>query len=319
MVHTRASEIIRDTGASVTLDELIAAFLVANQHTFLANTHRAYRSDLALFARSVPDLPAQEVTADHLRVFLAATADLAPTTVARRQAALRPCFSWAFRNDLLRNGPSARLEKVTLPVREPRPLTDQQVAALLVAIPPAHHRNRLLFTLLAETGMRVGEALALDRAHVHLNDTDGGYLQIVGKGDRERITPLIDAPRSLRLLRSLLKREGAIGPLFSGAIAKGGRTSEPVDYTTVLYHFARYLAAARRNQPALFAAEGGPITIHRLRHTYATGRLRAGVSLPVVRQLLGHQTLQSTLRYTDLDLETVKAELVAARRCQAGR
>jgi site-specific recombinase XerD len=143
MVHTRASEIIRDTGASVTLDELIAAFLVANQHTFLAKTHRAYRSDLALFARSVPDLPAQEVTAGHLRVFLAATADLAPTTVARRQAALRSCFSWAFRNDLLRNDPSARLEKVTLPVREPRPLTDQQVAALLVVLRGALRHRQL--------------------------------------------------------------------------------------------------------------------------------------------------------------------------------
>ena len=57
-----------------------------------------------------------------------------------------------------------------------------------------------------------------------------------------------------------------------------------------------------------------PITSHRFRHTSATTKLRAGVSLPVVRKLLGHQHLQTTLQYAETDLRTMQQELVAARR-----
>ena len=60
--------------------------------------------------------------------------------------------------------------------------------------------------------------------------------------------------------------------------------------------------------------ESKPITIHRLRHTYATQKLRDGVSLPSVRKLLGHKNIQTTMRYVETDLDTVKRELLEARR-----
>jgi len=64
----------------------------------------------------------------------------------------------------------------------------------------------------------------------------------------------------------------------------------------------------------VFVGVDAPITIHRLRHTYATLKLRDGVSLPSLRKLMGHKNLQTTLRYADSDLETIKQELVEARR-----
>ncbi len=216
------------------LSELAEAFLAANHSTFLANTRRAYGYDLALFARAFPHLRAKDIGVEHLRTFLAATADLAPSTLARRQAALRSCFGWAYRNDLVAADPTGKLERVAIPERDPRPLTEEQAEALLAAIPACHHRNRLLFTLLYQTGMRVGEALGLHIGHLHLNDTDGGYLRVLGKGDRERVVPLIDAPRTVRLLRSQLKRLGRVGPVFPGDSRKGGSPAEALDYTTVL-------------------------------------------------------------------------------------
>ncbi len=298
------------------LDELVAAFLMAKQQTLRGNTRRAYRADLQLFARQFPHLDATAVTADHLRTFLSTAADRTPATLARRRSALRSCFSWAQRTGLLPADPTGLLDAIMLPQRTPRPLSTDQVAALLAVIPATHARNRLLFTLLAETGIRVGEALALHIGDVRLNDMDGGYLRVVGKGNRERIVPLIDAPRSVRLLRSFLGKQHAIGPLFHGEVAKGGSYSAPLDYSTVCYHFARYLTLARQREPGAFATDPAPVTIHRLRHTYATERLRAGVSLAAIRKRLGHQNLQTTLRYADLDLEAVKRELVAARRRQ---
>lgn len=201
-----------------------------------------------------------------------------------------------------------------LPERDPRPLTAEQVETLLAAIPTAEKRNRLLFSLLYETGIRVGEALGILVPHVHLNEVDSGYIRVVGKGDRERIVPLIDAPRTVRLLRETLKALSAVGPLFRGDPRKGGSAGEALDYTTLYYHFERYLEIARRKKPDLFPSEHEAITIHRLRHTYATQKLRDGIPLPSVRKLMGHKNIQTTLRYAETDLETIKQQLVEARK-----
>ena len=193
-------------------------------------------------------------------------------------------------------------------------------AAILSLITLRYAYTRLLFTLLYEAGLRVGEALALalHGTDVHLNDVDGGLIRVVGKGDRERSAPLINVPRSVRLLRPLLRKRHQVGPLFHGDVAKGGSYSTPLEYTTVFYHFERYLAAAQRAAPVAFANDPDPVTIHRLRHTCATEQLHAGVSLAAVRKLRGHQNLQTTLRHAEIDLEAVKHELVEARRHTAG-
>lgn len=298
----------------MTLHELAEAFLAANQNRLSSNTLRAYGYDLGLLERELPDVPAEEVTVVHLRALLQATVELTPSTLARRQATLRSCFAWAYKNDLLPADPTGKLEPVRLPERDPRPLTEAQVEALLAAIPTTHKRNRLLLSLLYETGIRVGEALGILISHVHLNDRDGGYIRVVGKGDRERIVPLIDAPRTVRLLREMLKTLGTVGPLFRGDSRKGCSAAAAMDYTTLYYHFERTLEIARQKKPALFPPEPEAITIHRLRHTYVTQKLRDGVPLPSVRKLMGHKNIQTTLRYAETDLETIKQQLVEARK-----
>jgi site-specific recombinase XerD len=127
------AEIILDTQETMDLIELTEAFLAAKCHGFSPNTRRAYRYDLVACARLLPTIPLTEITVSHLRLFLDATADLAPTTVARRKAALRSCFGWAYQQELLPADPSAKLE------------------AILAAIPRHDLRNRLLVTLLYET------------------------------------------------------------------------------------------------------------------------------------------------------------------------
>lgn len=295
------------------LDDLADTFLDAQSRRLSPNTHRAYGYDFGLLARTFPDLEAEEITVQHLRAFLNAADDLAPSSLARRQAALRALFGWAYQNDYLPSDPTRRLDPVKVPVRAPRPLGEDQVEAILRVIPRDHKRNRLLLTLLAETGMRVGEALNLHASDIRLDDREGGYIRVIGKGDQERIIPLIDAPRTVRLLREMLPKSG-IGPLFRGNPRKGGRAGESLDYTTVLYHFEQYVSQAQEKYPELFKDKVESITIHRLRHTYATQKLRDGVSLPSVRKLLGHKNIQTTMRYVETDLDTVKRELLEARR-----
>ena len=139
------------------LTELIEAFFAAKQRTFASNTRRAYRYDLMACVQVLQTLPVREITVSHLRLFLDATTELAPTTLARRKAALRSCFRWAYQQDLVPADPTAKLEAIPIGERDPRPLTEKQVETILAAIPRQELRNRLLFTLLYETGMRVGD------------------------------------------------------------------------------------------------------------------------------------------------------------------
>jgi site-specific recombinase XerD len=228
---------------------------------------------------------------------------------------LHSCFGWAYQQDLLPADPTAKLQAIPIGMRRLSPLTENQVEAILDAIPPRDLRNRLLLTLLYETGMRVGEALDLQVQQVHLNDLDGGYLRVVGKkGNKERVIPLIDASHSVALLREVLKTLNGVGPLFRGDVSKGGRRGEAIDYSTIWYHFERYVDQARSTHPERFVDEHEPITIHRLRHTYATIKLRDGVSFLTVSRLLGHTSPQMTLRYAKTDLEMIKRELEEVHR-----
>ncbi len=74
------------------LGELTGVFMEAHRNSFSANTLRAYRYDLNSLAQVFPEMQISEVGVEHLRAFLGAAADLAPSTLARSQAALRSCF-----------------------------------------------------------------------------------------------------------------------------------------------------------------------------------------------------------------------------------
>src|SRR5260370_3052954 len=170
--------IILDTEESMSWTELIEAFLTAKQHTFTPNTLRAYRYDLTMCARLFSNFPIREITVSHLRLFLDATADLVPTTLARRMAVLRSCFGWAYRQNLLPADPTAKLEAIPIGKRHPGPLTENQVEAILDAIPPQDLRNRLLLTLLYETRIRAVEALHFQLPQLRLNHLHLRYLTL---------------------------------------------------------------------------------------------------------------------------------------------
>lgn len=159
-----------------------------------ANTLKAYSSDLRCFARAVPpDLSAVDV--DALRGFLG-SGEVAASTRRRRHAALRSFYRWLVREELLDVNPMERVDAVFVPTRLPRPLPANQPEAILGTIPTTATRDRALFTLLYETGMRVGEALSIQRNDVDLTP-DNEKVRVLGKGQRERTVLLVAAPQSV--------------------------------------------------------------------------------------------------------------------------
>jgi integrase/recombinase XerD len=142
--------------------------------------------------------------------------------------------------------------------REPRPLQPEIVTKILQAIPASNLRDRTLFTLLYETGIRVGEALGLLATDVDLS-TDDEKIRVFGKGQRERTVMLTAAPESIRLLRRHLKHSRIpSGSVFRGDPRYGG-SPLPLEYSVVHYAWQKYCKAA-----------GVEATIHQLRHSRAS-------------------------------------------------
>jgi len=211
------------------------ASLQARQTPF--HTLRAYRSDLRRFAAAVgDDLHAVTVTA--IEGFLAAGA-VAPATRRRRAAALRSFYHWLVRQDLISANPMDRIALGPTPELEPRPLPEDAVQQILDVIPAANTRNRALFTLLYETGMRVSEALGIQVADLDLTPDDE-KVRIFGKRQRERTVLLTAAPQSIRLLRRHLKLSGIqSGSVFRGDPRYGG-SNLPLDYSVAHYAWGKY-------------------------------------------------------------------------------
>jgi len=143
------------------LDAVITDFLTDLAHSNRSiHTQHAYAADLARFSAFYTG-PVEGVTADVLRAFFATRTYLSPATRARTQAALASFLGWAYRHEAISALPMARVERVRLDPPKPRGLKREQIDAILAAIPATKQRDRLLFRLIVETGLRVGEALAV--------------------------------------------------------------------------------------------------------------------------------------------------------------
>jgi site-specific recombinase XerD len=283
----------------MTLQECVDRFLAdMNRANHSPHTQRAYRTDLAQFAAFAPVcLP--EVSTDALRAFGQSIESLAPATRARKQASVASFLSWACRQDLLPANPMDRIERVRREPPLPRGVGRQSVERILGVIDSSELRDRLLFRLIFETGLRISEALG-----VHIEDldlaTDNERLTLTGKGGKQR-TILLDDPRLLRQLRSYLMKMGyRHGPLFRAQ--KNGRGG-PLRYQSVQERWAGYCERV-----------GVECTLHQLRHTHATELVNGGVSLATIRKRLGHRNLQTTLRYAEQSDAAADAEVRAWRR-----
>jgi site-specific recombinase XerD len=282
------------------IDQAVQEFLAELAHADRSrHTMRAYASDLAPLAGLADAL--EQITPADLRQLAAEQSHLSPATRARRQAALSSFFRWLVREGRIPSNPVDRLERVRRAPPMPRGLTRKTVESILGKIPPERHRDRLLFRLVFETGIRIGEALGMHVEDLEL-DPDDERLVVLGKGGRRR-TVLLDDPELVKQLKAYLKRTGyKHGPLFRAEVnGRGGALRHQSAYAL----WQRYCRAA-----------GIECTIHQLRHSHATELVRGGVSLATIRKRLGHRSLQTTLLYAEQSDARADVEIRAWRRAR---
>ena len=188
--------------------------------------------------------------------------------------------------------------RVAPPQTLPLVLSREQVATLLRAVQLP--RYRAVLGLIYHTGLRVGEAVRIERRDFRDTATAFPRLHVrCGKGGKDRFVPL--TPALVAALRTWWKTHRHPTLLFPGPTSGWRERAQPAD---AAQHAATHLSvSAVQNVFRLArAASGLPVaaTVHTLRHCYATHLLEEGVSLRLISQYLGHASLETTVIYTHL-------------------
>jgi len=254
------------------------------------HTLKSYRTDLVQFeafvrSRRLGPLPPTDARA--IRVYLAglSEAKIARSSIARKLAVLRSFFRYLARRRRIEVNPVKDLTGPKVPRTLPRALLYDDIVQLLDKTEhpeKSELRDGAVLELLYATGLRVGEAAALDVPDV---DFGSGVVLVRGKGNKERLVPVGD--QALRALDAYLAARRK-GPLFLNA--RGERLT-----VRSLHRIVR--ASAKR------AGFHRPVSPHTLRHSFATHLLDEGADLRVIQEFLGHARLSTTQRYTHVSAD----------------
>ena len=281
----------RESGAVADskFDPEVEGFLALLATRRAPKTVEAYRRDLAALAAWF-DRPIGRISTEQLEQYVAElrAAGLSPATIGRRVAAIRSFFRHQTLLGARVDNPAAELQ---LPRRRrtlPRTLSPAEAERLVEAAAgttPRALRDRALVELLYGAGLRVSEAVGLQKSSV---DLEGRLVRCLGKGSKERVVPI--GRQAVQALRRYLARgrpflDSRHRPeLFLNA--KGGGLTRAGAFLIL-----RRLAAKAGLEPER-------VHPHLLRHSFATHLLEGGADLRSVQEMLGHADLATTELYT---------------------
>ncbi len=267
-----------------------------------AHTQTAYAHDLLTFYTFLFDHLAAQISLAALadlstmdfRAYLSRqhNAGMTTTSIARGFSAVRSLFRYGERNQIFKNAAISNVRTPKLPHSIPKPLSVSETQAVQDELPSldprawVQARDLAVILLLYGCGLRISEALLLDRQDAPL----GEALHIRGKGGKDRLVPTLPVVREavdeyVDLCPHLLSAEG---PLFVGI---RGKRLNPRIIQGRLQEVRRLLSLPETATP------------HALRHSFATHLLGGGGDLRTIQELLGHASLSTTQRYTEVDTQ----------------
>jgi len=267
-----------------------------------ASTHtlRAYENELQRFAEYLgPQIRWKDVDHVFIRGFLGDlhSRGLSKVSVARALAAVRSLYKWLAREGVVQQNPAKLVATPRLPKKLPRVPTMEELNQVLNSEMPENasfpERDRAILELLYGCGLRNSELVGIELGDM---DEANGIILVRGKGKKQRYVPLEGAaasalqayrPERQKILnitgrstrRLLINRRG--GPLTTRSVAR----------------IVKQIAVAKGLPPDMHP--------HTLRHAFGTHMLSEGADLRAIQELLGHERLSTTQRYTHLSMDQV--------------
>ncbi len=264
-----------------------------------AHTIKAYSGDLDAFAAYAGSRDCKAIDHIAIRGFLSQLYDkgLGKTSVARALAAVRSLYRWLAQEGMVEQNPAKLVSTPRLAKKLPRVPTIEEINSVLDSKMPEvasfPERDRLMLELLYGCGIRNSELVGINLGDIRQSD---GAILIRGKGKKERYVPFGGEARTAlsaylpwrqQLLSTLKKTNSAL--LVN---QRGGRLT-----TRSVGRIVKRIAVAKGLSPDVHP--------HTLRHAFGTHMLEEGADLRAIQELLGHERLATTQRYTQLSVKHV--------------
>ena len=220
---------------------------------------------------------------------------------ARIVSGIRAFFKFLLMEDHINNDPSQLLELPKLKRKLPDTLSYEDITAIINAIDlstPEGQRNKAIYETLYSCGLRVTELVELKVSDIF---SDGGYIKVRGKGDKERLVPIGDsALKYIDIYKTTVRNHINVQKGFEDHVFLNRRGKK----LTRVYIFMLLRVLAEK------AGIKKSISPHTFRHSFATHLIEGGADLRAVQVMLGHESITTTEIYTHLDREFLRATLI---------
>ena len=263
------------------------------------HTIKAYAGDLDSFSAYIGSRSWRQIDHISIRGFLSHLYEkgLSKTSVARSLAALRSFYRWLAQEGIVDQNPAALVSTPKLPKKLPRVPTIEEVNHVFDGHMPEvaafPERDRLMLELLYGCGIRNSELVGINLEDIRLSSE---AVLVRGKGKKERYVPFGDSVKAA-LASYLPARQNTLGQRKKNTPAllinqRGGRLT-----TRSVGRIIKKIAVAKGLSPDVHP--------HTLRHAFGTHMLEEGADLRAIQEMLGHERLSTTQRYTQLSMKHV--------------
>lgn len=265
-----------------------------------ANSVLAYERDLKKLEDYLTEakIDFQDVTIEVLRDFVVEISDMGihARTQARIISGIKSFYHFLIYKNRMQHDPTELLESPKIGLYLPDVLSLAEIDDMIACIDLSSrlgHRNKAIIETLYGSGVRVSELTGLKLSNIY---ADEGYMQVEGKGNKQRLVPV--SPVALQQIglwladRKLLNiKKGNEDFLFLNN--RGSRLTRAMIFEIV-------------KQLSELAGIRKPVSPHTFRHSFATHLLENGANLRVIQQLLGHESITTTELYTHMDMSYLR-------------
>lgn len=267
------------------------------------NTLEAYEHDVLKLSQfldmTTKDVSPITLTPKNLRDFVEYINELgaSPHSQARILSGIKGFYKYLLFEDIIKKDPTALIDGPKLGRKLPDTLDLHEIEKLLAAIDlsKAHGaRNRAMIEVLYSSGLRVSELVNLKIPNIHF---DIGFLQVIGKGNKERLVPIgREAMKYLKIYLEEIRHQVNVKKGFESFafLNNRGQNLTRVMIFIILKKLSKSIGLKKTISP------------HTFRHSFATHLLEGGADLRAVQEMLGHESITTTEIYTHLDRDYLK-------------
>lgn len=278
------------------IDKNIIKFLeyLTISRKYSKNTLHSYQKDLKNFSSYLKELGIEEFNriskkiVQKFMIFLSQR-NLSPKTISRHLSSLRSFYKFLAFNDIIDKNPLEDISNPKIPQKTVKYLDEHSLTDLLNLMEQDYEiRNHyLILEILYSTGLRVSELCNLKKSNI---DFDNNFIRILGKGNKVRIIPITEKLKNI-LLELVKKNNSQDDYLFK---TKNGGKLYPKYIERIV---KKYLSEI---------SEDGKVYPHLIRHTFATHLLKRGADIRSIKELLGHESLETTTVYAHVNIDHLK-------------